>query len=81
MDAVLDHELSHLELVTDGYGNVKHDDLERPRLRIALHDWQFGWFDAVARRHGSDATEVQQAKKLFEDEERRQLYLAFMAEA
>jgi len=49
--AILDHELTHLELrVSDG-GHVRRDDIDRPLLRIRKHDRQFGWFDCVARRH------------------------------
>lgn len=72
--AILDHELTHLELIVDEDG-VKRDDYGRPRLRCRLHDRQFGWFDAVARRHGPDAVEVEQAANLVDDLELRQLYL------
>jgi hypothetical protein len=58
--ALLDHELTHLELDCDGKGNVKRDDYGRPKLTIRLHDHQFGWFDAVAMRHGESSIEVQQ---------------------
>jgi hypothetical protein len=75
--AVLDHELEHLELVRDSEGEVKQDDLGRPRLRIKPHDHQHGWFDAVAQRHGAASLEVQQAQRLMD--ERGQLYFAFAA--
>ncbi|MCA9137265.1 MAG: hypothetical protein KDB00_10910 [Planctomycetales bacterium] len=67
--ALIDHELTHLEFT----GNV--DDLGRPRLRLRPHDVEFGWFDAVARRHGEISFEVQQAKKFFGARPIRQLYL------
>lgn len=69
LDAILDHELSHLEPTLD------RDDLDRPLLRTVKHDHQFGWFDDVARRHGTAAFEVQQATKLLCDTDKAQLYL------
>lgn len=73
--AIIDHELTHLELSTFEDGTIKRDDLERPKLRIRLHDIEFGWFDSVARRHKKHATEVQQAIELLDDHTFRQLYL------
>jgi hypothetical protein len=58
--AIIDHELTHLELV----GGEKPDDsLGRPRLFTRLHDHQFGWFDAVAKRHGDASIEIKQGKQ------------------
>jgi hypothetical protein len=56
--AILDHELTHLNLVVseDG-GGVEGDDIGRPKLRVVKHDHQFGWFDAVVRRHGKNSVE------------------------
>ena len=62
--SILDHELTHLELVTDSEGTVKLDDYERPKLKIRLHDWQCGWFADVAKRHGVASIECQQAHDL-----------------
>ncbi len=74
--AIIDHELEHLQLVVDSENTVKRDDLDRPRLTIRRHDWQFCWFDVIARRHGENAPEVIQAKKLVEESgELYQLYL------
>ena len=56
--ALLDHELTHLELVRDDEGNVKGDDHGRPKLTCRLHDWELGGFAAVAKRHGNAAPEV-----------------------
>ena len=62
-DALLDHELHHLEVARDAdTGNPLSDDLGRPKLRLRKHDHQFGWFDVIARRHGDAAYEIQQAK-------------------
>jgi hypothetical protein len=73
--AILDHEIEHLELALDGQGSLKRDDLGRPRLRMRLHDRQFGWFDSVARRHGLASLEVAQASRFVDLPELRQLYL------
>src|SRR5581483_7031910 len=66
-DALIDHELEHVELVTDGEGAAKRDDLDRPKLRLRKHDRQFGWFDSIARRHGRHSFEVQQATEFAKD--------------
>lgn len=60
--ALLDHELYHLELKTDEFGKPEFDDHQRPKLKMRLHDHQFGWFDAIAKRHGEASQEVQQAQ-------------------
>jgi hypothetical protein len=62
-DALLDHELYHLELKKDG-AVFKVDTNGRPRLGCKKHDRQFGWFDEIARRHGEHAVEVKQALHL-----------------
>lgn len=66
-EAILHHELSHIELQTSKSGAVKRDDYDRPKLSRRLHDRQFGWFDSTAKRFGDCSQEVQQAK-LFVDE-------------
>ena len=74
--SLLDHELTHLELQLDKKsGEVKRDDLDRPKLSLRPHDRQFGWFDSVARRWGADSWEAMQAKGIVEDWEFVQLYL------
>lgn len=92
--AILDHELTHLELVYDDDGElpeaaieaaeanptkerprpIRLDDEGRPRLRIRLHDHQFGWFDDVVARHGRQAVEWAQFEK-FRDGALQQLWL------
>jgi hypothetical protein len=71
--SLIDHELEHLELKVDRDGKVLRDDIDRPKMRTKLHDHQFGWFDAIARRHGKASFEVQQAERFVVS--RRQLYL------
>lgn len=67
-DAVIDHELTHLELrlVEDkqtGAMVVDRDDQERPKLKLRKHDHQFGWFNDVVRRHGKASIEWQQYER------------------
>lgn len=57
--ALIDHELTHLELIRDREGLVKGDDCGRPRLKCRLHDWQLGGFRVIAVRHGAAALEAQ----------------------
>jgi len=65
-EALIDHELSHLELVPDEEeGGFKRDDLGRPKLKIKLGDWNAGdGFKVVVERHGDYANEVVQLKKV-----------------
>lgn len=64
--ALLDHELHHLEVVVDEYGEVIRDDLKRPKLRLRKHDVEVGWFALVAGRHGGASLEIEQAKALMD---------------
>lgn len=77
-DALLDHELEHFQLKFDKYGGVVFDDSHRPKLKVKKHDHQFGWFDSIARRHGSNSIEVNQFRALCEDES-GQYYLPFLS--
>ena len=57
--ALIDHELTHLELVCDKEtGDPVRDDHNRPRLKSRPHDWEIGGFDEVVRRHGDHAPEL-----------------------
>lgn len=77
-EALIDHELEHLELKTDNDGVMLRDDLDRPKLRCRLHDHQYGWFNSVALRHGKASIEVQQFNHLLEQQ--KQMWLTFDAE-
>lgn len=57
--ALLDHELLHGEVCRNKVGAFKYDDANRPKLRIRKHDFQIGGFHMIAKRHGTDAIEVQ----------------------
>lgn len=73
--ALIDHEIEHLELRYDNDGLLVRDDLGRPKLRLRKHDHQFGWFDSIARRHGSASFEMQQYEQFRETH--RQMWLPF----
>jgi hypothetical protein len=64
--AILDHEITHVELVLKR-GQVQSDAAKRPKTRLRLHDWQIGGFADVARRHRAASVEVYQAKQLMDD--------------
>lgn len=62
--AVLDHELTHLEVKRDDEGNIQLDDCHRPKLKMRLHDWQLGGFESIAQRHKEQAIEVEAARAM-----------------
>lgn len=78
--ALLDHEITHIELCFDGEGNLKRDDLDRPKLRLRPHDYDFGWFADVAERHGQHAFEIDQLNRFMKSETFTQRFLPFMEE-
>lgn len=61
--ALLDHELHHFTVKLQG-GMPLRDDLGRPVLKMRHHDVEFGWFAAIAERHGEDSGECRQAKQI-----------------
>lgn len=63
LEALLDHELHHLEVQVED-GKMKKDALARPKLKMRKHDFQVGWFHVIAQRHGKNSIEVQQADSL-----------------
>lgn len=65
-NALIDHELTHIELCVNQMGILKRDDLDRPKLRMRKHDWEFGFFAEVARRHGHHSFECANAKTLMD---------------
>lgn len=77
-DALIDHEIHHIERVIDDETELpKTDAVDRPKLSIRKHDHQFGWFDAVAHRHGDASAELRQARALIEST--GQMYFVFEA--
>jgi hypothetical protein len=77
-DALLDHELYHVELRKNKKGRVKLDEHGRPKCGMRKHDYQFGWFTEIATRHGAAAIEVKQATQMFLAE--KQTLFAFISE-
>jgi len=64
-NALIDHELCHLDVKRKPKtGKPIFDCYKRPALTMKLHDRQFGWFDEVAKRHGSASLECKQAMGL-----------------
>lgn len=77
-DALLDHELYHLVPKLDKKtGTYKRDEHGRPKFGMRKHDRQFGWFDAIAARHGKNSAEVQQANWI--KDEAGQVYFGFIS--
>lgn len=75
-DALIDHELTHLTRVIDEEsGGPVFDAVNRPKLKMRMHDRQLGWFDEVAERHGEHSAEASQARQLLESTQ--QLYFNF----
>jgi hypothetical protein len=75
-DAVIDHELTHV-----WWDMAKgEDDAGRPRLKVRLHDHDFGWFNDCVRRFGGEAVEVKQFAD-FRDGPYTQLWLPGIDEA
>lgn len=61
--ALLDHELYHICVKIDKRGLVR-DDLGRPCIVLRDHDYEFGWFNQIAQRHGVFSQEQKQAAKI-----------------
>ena len=65
---VLDHELQHIELITESDDETpKADDVGRPRLKLRRHDWMIGGFNAVVTRHKHGAPEAIAMRAVFRD--------------
>lgn len=63
-DAIIDRQLAFLQVKTDEAGDICLDGNGRPKMSLAKPDHMFGWFDAVAKRHGAASVEVKQAEEL-----------------
>lgn len=64
--ALLDHELHHLEVRMNQFGQIAFDDLQRPKLNLRPHDFEFGWFAVIAQRHKEASQERKQAKTILD---------------
>jgi hypothetical protein len=76
--AMIDHEITHIEAVTDEKGAIRLDDAERPKLKMRKHDVNVGWFSEIARRHGEASLEIQQARAMLESDNWTQCFLPGM---
>lgn len=56
--AILDHELTHLEIVRDRDGEPRYDVNGHVRLRLRRHDYIAAGFLEVVQRHRHDSPEV-----------------------
>lgn len=67
-DALIDHELYHLERVLEKDTEVpKCDAIDRPKLKIRRHDHQIGFFSHIIERHKTASAEYRMVKALFDD--------------
>jgi hypothetical protein len=62
--AVLDHELTHIEVCRDEDGAVKLDDCHRPKLKMRPDDWNINGFQEIAQRYKEDSIEVGAARAM-----------------
>lgn len=60
-EALLDHELHHIEV--DG---SKRDSAGRPVIKLRNHDVEIGWFAIIAERNGRASGEQEQARYIFD---------------
>ncbi len=65
-DALIDHELEHVMVMKTKDGDFDTDDQHRPKLKLRKHDYQFGWFESIARRHRDNSIEVAQAESMWD---------------
>lgn len=57
--AILDHELYHVDVLLDDEGKIQADDIGRPRIKMKPHDFQIGGFTEVIERNREHALEAQ----------------------
>lgn len=76
--ALLDHELQHFVVAKDAEGGVILDTHGRPKIKMRLHDFEFGWFTEVAKRHREASVEVIQAAQIYQ--QAGQAYFPFLGQ-
>lgn len=57
-EAIIDHELHHIEVKRDKHGHVELDLCNRPKLKLRKHDFEFGGFHEIVARHGAASAEA-----------------------
>ena len=68
-EALIDHELYHVLVADDDYGNFVTDDIGRPKVTLRKHDWQHGGFLEIAKRHGMksvDMSAIAEVERVFQ---------------
>lgn len=65
-EAVLDHELTRIEVKKDDGGNPVLDDCERPKLGKRPCDFFFSGFTTIAKRYGAASQEHRAAQQVQE---------------
>ncbi|MGH8258685.1 MAG: putative metallopeptidase, partial [Steroidobacteraceae bacterium] len=66
-EALIDHELTHLERVLDDEtGKPKCDAVGRPKLAMRRHDQQIGIFVEVMQRHREASAEARAARVILD---------------
>ncbi len=79
--ALLDHEAEHIAFPKakqspDGGWHPELDSLDRPKVGMKLHDWEFGGFTSIVERHGESAIEKRSLDNV--NEMLKQKSLSFM---
>lgn len=69
--ALLDHEITHIEVVRGDDGQVAMDDDLRPKIRLRPDDFILTGFYSVIERHGADALEYQSVSRLIDEHGQR----------
>lgn len=80
--ALVDHELTHLEIAKENGGkDIAYDQCDHVKLKIRQHDWQIGGFESVIQKHGKDALEAMSVMEVVipETKAARQLVFDFFA--
>lgn len=80
-EALLHHELLHLEVKSDDEGHAQTDDCGRPKLKIRPHDWEVGGFHQVAENYREDSPEAIALASLAKDWIRLDLFDLLTEEA
>ena len=65
--ALMHHELHHIIVKRTPDGDIDTDEYSRPKIKMRLHDREFGFFDKIAQLYGKASVEVQSATKFIEE--------------